>query len=243
MNKKKKYYISLVIPVYNEVKRLPLGLKSTLEYFKKQKYSWEIVLVDDGSTDRTSKLIQQTLRGQPYQLIRHSQNRGKGAAVRSGMLVAHGKYVVFSDIDMSTPLIELPKLLRALKTHDLAIGVRRHPDSVVSVHQPKLREFLGHIFTKITNLLVTPGIYDATCGFKAYRAEVARKLYSLSRIGRWAFDAEILFIAKKKHYSIAQIPVVWSNNSATKVHVLNDGIRAFIDVVKIRVMDLRSTYF
>lgn len=242
MMNEQNVYLSLVIPVYNEERRITAGLTHTLDYLKTQRFPWEIVLVDDGSADRTIMLAQKLLDHLPHQLIRHGVNRGKGAAVKSGMLAARGQYVVFSDIDFSTPISELPKLLAGLKNHDLAIGTRRHPQSQVVKRQPKLREFLGHVFTKLTNVFLTPGIYDATCGFKGYRGEVARDLYTQTRVGGWAFDAEVLFIARRHGYSIVQIPVTWADNSATKVHLLHDGLMAFRDLVRIRWWDLFGYY-
>ncbi len=232
-------FLSLVIPVYNEVKRLPKGLEQAIKYLNQQKYTWELIIVDDGSVDDTYELAGKLIKGNNNhcRLLRHDKNQGKGAAIRTGVLAASGKYVVFSDIDFSTPVTQLPKLLESLKTHQVAIGVRRHKDSQVKVHQKPLREFLGQCFTKLTNLMATPGIIDATCGFKGYQDTAAKKIFRQMRIERWAFDAEILFLAIKYKYKIAQIPVVWSNNSATKVNMLHDGIRSFIDLLKIRMDD------
>ena len=209
---------------------------------KKWRYPYEVVVVDDGSTDDTLVVAGKLLKNLPHQLLTHASNQGKGAALKTGMLAARGKYVLFSDIDFSTPLSELPKLLTALRTHDVAIGVRRDPRSQILEHQPQMREFMGQIFTKLTNFLISPQIQDATCGFKAYRRAVARRLFSQMRTRRWAFDAEILFLAQKYDYSVAQIPVIWANNRATKVRVVRDGLEAFTDLLKIRVYDLLGVY-
>lgn len=233
--KTKYIFLSLVIPVFNEEKRIASGLTHALACLKAQKYSWEIVLIDDGSQDQTVSLAKKILKNIPHQFLTHEVNQGKGKAVKDGVLSSKGDYILFSDIDFSTPLSELPKLLEALKKTDIAIGVRRHPDSRVIKHQPLLREYLGHVFTRLTNLLATPGISDVTCGFKAFRQDVAKKLFGLSRIKRWAFDAEILFLAQKYGFTITQVPVVWSDHAATKVHILQDGFRAFIDLLRIRI--------
>lgn len=235
--------LSLVIPVYNEEKRIEEGLKKALRYLPRVSYTTEIVLVDDGSTDETLILANQLLNGfKNFQIIKQGQNLGKGAAIRRGVLNANGKYIVFSDIDFSTPITELPKLLDALKISDVAIGVRRHPNSNVTKHQPRVREFLGHIFTLMTNKLATPGIYDVTCGFKGYKKEAAKLLFSKARIAAWAFDAEILFLARKYKLKITQIPVTWADTKGTKVHMLGDGVRAFGDLVKIRMNDKLGYY-
>jgi len=240
--KAKRPFLSVVIPCYNEEKRIVAGLTTLVLFLKKQNYSWKIVAVDDGSTDKTQLLLKKQLKGLPHQLLKHPQNRGKGRALRTGVLAATGKYIVFSDIDLSTPPDQLPQLLAALKTHDLAIGVRRHPKSRVIKHQPKLREFLGHIFTKLTNYLVVPQVIDVTCGFKGFRSHVGQHLFTQSKVDRWAFDAEILFLARKYAYSIAQIPVVWADNPATRVHLLQDGICALFDILYIRVGDMLGRY-
>lgn len=227
-------YLSLVIPVFNEEKRLPKNLPQIIKYLKKQNYSWEIIVINDGSIDRTEDIAKKLLKNIAHQLVGYADNKGKGAAVKTGILLAKGKYIVFTDIDLSTPISELPKILQALKTHEIAIGVRRHPQSQVIRHQPFLREFLGQIFTKLTNYLVAPGIYDVTCGFKGFQKEAAYRLFRKSTIEGWAFDAEIIFLARKNKYRIAQIPVTWRNDPATRVKMLHDGLQSFFDLIKIR---------
>jgi len=233
-------YLSLVIPCFNEDKRIKLGLQRAVDYLKQQKYTWEIILVDDGSTDQTyklaSKIIRETERTgiKRIRMIQHEKNLGKGATVKTGILTSQGKYVVFSDIDLSTPISELPKLLRSLRDSQVAIGVRRHPESRVIKHQPILRELLGQVFTKLTNWLVVPGIYDVTCGFKGFQSIAAKKIFSQVKIARWAFDAEVLYLARKNKFKIAQVPIIWSDNHATKVNMFCDGWRAFWDLVRIK---------
>lgn len=234
-NRSASIFLSLVIPVYNEQKRISRGLNTALEYLMKQPLRWELIIVDDGSEDETHRIVQERIRGmQGTKVVQHKRNLGKGAAIRSGMLVAKGKYVVFSDIDFSTPITELPKLLKTLKKNEVAIGVRRHPQSKVKKHQPLIRESLGQVFTKLTNWLVTPGIYDVTCGFKGFRSSAARKIFSHTKIDRWAFDAEVLYLARQFGFKIAQVPVVWSDNSNTKVNMARDGWQAFWDLLKLK---------
>ncbi|RJR15955.1 glycosyltransferase family 2 protein [Candidatus Microgenomates bacterium] len=235
--------LSLIIPCYNETNRITHGLTETTNYLRQQPYLSEIIFVDDGSTDETLSNAQKLLKSfSTKKIIQLPRNRGKGAAIRAGMLEASGQFLVFIDIDLSTPLTELPRLLDALRSHKVAIGIRRHPKARVTVHQPKLREFLGHIFTKLVTFLVVPGIYDATCGFKGFQKNAAKELFSKSRLNAWAFDAEILFLARQKGYAIAQIPVVWQNNPATKVHILRDSFQALMDVFSIRLNHLRGVY-
>ncbi len=235
-------HLSLVIPCFNEEKRLEKGLTYALTYLKSQPYEWELVCVDDGSTDRTGHLIRLASQNNPIKLLTHKVNQGKGAAIRDGMMAAKGKYVLFSDIDFSTPLTELPRFLSLLKDHDIVIGVRRHPQSRIKKHQPLHRESLGQVFTKLTNLLVAPGIYDFTCGFKGFRKSVGQHLFSLMKTDRWVFDAEVLFLAQKFEFKIAQVPVVWADNSATKVHLVHDSMEALVDLLRIRWRNLRGEY-
>ena len=242
MQKKQIPHVSLIIPCYNESQRITAGLVGAVAYLQKQRYVWEIVLVDDGSTDTTVLLAKRLLKGKPHQLLTHTINQGKGAAIRDGVKVAGGKFIIFSDVDFSAPISQLPKLLQALERNEVAIGVRRHPKSQVLVHQPKLREFLGHAFTKLTNVLVTPGIYDVTCGFKGFQNKPAKKLFNSLRVGGWAFDAELLFLARKYKFEIVQVPIIWSDNPHTKVHLLTDMPHVVADLFKIRVTDWLGAY-
>jgi dolichyl-phosphate beta-glucosyltransferase len=235
--------LSLVIPVFNEEHRIAAGLTQALHYLHKQTYGWEIIIVDDGSTDKTMLQAKRLLKEVTHkQLIAHPFNQGKGAAIRTGMLAARGEFVIFSDIDFSTPIETVETLLKALKTADVAIGVRRHPKSLVTVHQPPVREFLGQCFTKLTNLVATPGIYDVTCGFKGFTQSAAQKLFTKMRVSEWAFDAELLFLARKYGFTISQVPVTWANNPATKVNMLRDGLVTLKDLARIRIGDFLGVY-
>lgn len=241
-NKPNNIFLSIVIPCYNEEKRIKAGLTQTLTFLRKQKYTWEIVLVDDGSKDKTQAFARQILKGFTYQLLTLPRNSGKGRAIKAGIEAARGKYIIFTDIDLSTPIDETVKLLSRLKTYDIAIGIRRHPKARVIRHQPLVREALGQVFTVLTNVLVTRGIYDVTCGFKGFRRVAAKSLFGLSCLNAWAFDAEILYLARKYGFRIAQIPVTWSDNRATKVHIFKDGLLALGDLFSIRWRDLRGKY-
>lgn len=241
-SKNTTFHLSLVIPLYNEEKRLALALPAVVTYLKKQRYSSELVLVDDGSRDRTLEKVARIVAAVPHQILKSEINKGKGSALKRGILASRGECVVFSDVDFSTPITELPKLLSALRKHEVAIGVRRHKESRVLRHQSAIREYLGHVFTLLTNVIATPGIIDATCGFKGFQRKTAMKLFSKSKIGRWAFDAEVLFLARKYGCSVAQVPVVWSDNQGSKVHMVQDGVLAFADLLKIRLNDWIGLY-
>ncbi|MBI4058131.1 glycosyltransferase family 2 protein [Candidatus Gottesmanbacteria bacterium] len=241
MKLKKPQLVSIVIPCYNEERRIE-ALRRSLSAVRMFPFKTELILVDDGSTDGTVKKARRILTSFRHTILRHRHNLGKGAAVKTGILAARGQFIIFSDADFSTPIEEISKLLQALETCDVVIGVRRHPKSNVLRHQPKLREFLGHVFTQLTNFFLIPGIYDATCGFKGYRKEPARILFTAMKIKGWAFDAEILFLVRKYRMRIAQVPVKWSDNPATKVYLLRDGLLSLLDLVKIRWFDLIGVY-
>ncbi len=236
-------FLSVVIPCYNESGRIEKGLSTIIDYLKQQSYQSEVVLVDDGSTDKTRILAQELLKNFPqHKLLVKPVNQGKGRAIKSGMLGACGKFILFTDIDLSTPIAQLENLLKSLELNDIAIGVRRHKQAHILKHQSHLREFFGACFTKICNLLATPGIADATCGFKLFKQKAARRIFAKSMLDKWAFDAEILFLARKYNFSIAQIPVTWANDERTKVHLFQDGLQAFVDLLRIRWWDLRGEY-
>lgn len=228
--------ISLIIPVYNERSRIKPGLNLALDYLRLQPYSWEIIVIDDGSTDAsTSDRWSASWRNSPeVKLIRTSRNFGKGHAIRIGVAVASGDYIVFSDIDFSVSLDHLPKFLYALKRFDIAIASRRLPASRITQHQPFLRESLGRGFTALSNFILNLDHTDLTCGFKAFRTPIAKDLFSRQKLNRWAFDSEILFLAKKLNYRVQEIPVTWRNDSLTKVNLAKDIANSLLSLIYIR---------
>lgn len=217
--------LSVVIPAYNEAKRLPRALT-----IAKKHPDWEFIFVNDGSTDATAELIKQT----KFKLIGYSKNQGKGYAVKLGVKAATGAYILITDVDFSTPLTELPKLTKQIA--DIVIGSRKTPGAQITKHQPILREWLGKQFTNLTNLWLGTNVSDVTCGFKLFQAPVAKKLFGLSKIKRWGYDAEILYLAKKLKFSIAEVPVVWHNDERTKVALLPDILRSLWDLILIRLI-------
>ena len=237
--------LSLVIPAFNEEERLAGSLKKIREYAKGRSLRFEVLVVDDGSTDGTAKLVEQTRCGFPeLRLIANSRNRGKGASVRHGMLEAQGEIALFTDADLSAPIEEADKLLAAIREggYDGAIGSRAVDRSLIDVHQSRFRESAGIIFNFIVRWGLGLPFQDTQCGFKAFRREKCRAIFELQRTEGFGFDPEILFLAQKRGLRIAEIPVRWAHNPATKVHVFTDSVRMFIDLLVIRCNALLGRY-
>ena len=229
-------YLSLIFPAYNEAIRLVPTLQRVLAYLSTQSYTWEIIIVDDGSSDGTAEVAERLLQGRgEYRILRNEPNRGKALSVKRGLLEGQGKYLLFSDADLSTPIEESAKLLAALEEGaDVAIASRQLPGSQLSVHQPWYRELAGRAFGWLNMLVLLPGIPDSQCGFKAFRREVAHDLLSHQKVTGWVFDAELLFLARRLGYKLAQVPVTWVNDPASKVKMLRDGFRMAADLFRIR---------
>jgi dolichyl-phosphate beta-glucosyltransferase len=228
--------VSVVIPAYNEARRLAPGLDEILEHARRTGLDLEVVLVDDGSLDDTSEVVRRRLEGRlPLQILRQEPNLGKAAAVKRGILAARGRYVGYADADMSTPFAEIDRLLEALSGEaDVAIGSRALRESDIQVHQPWYRALAGRAFGAFTRLVLLPGISDSQCGFKFFRREVAQDLFTRQQLSGWAFDVELLYLAQRLGYRIAQIPVRWINDPNTKVSMLRAGPRMLLDVLRVR---------
>lgn len=229
-------YLSLIIPAYNEALRIAPTLQRVLEYLSTQTYTWEIIVVDDGSSDGTSEVAEKLLEGHgTYRILRNEPNRGKALSVKRGLLEGRGKYLLFSDADLSTPIEESEKLLAEFdKGADVVIASRQLPGSKLTVHQPWYREIAGRMFGWLNQAVLLPGIPDSQCGFKAFRREVAHEVLSHQKVTGWVFDAELLYLARRLGYKIAQVPVTWVNDPASKVKMLRDGFRMAADLFRIR---------
>lgn len=233
-----------MIPVYNEEKRIGPSLDKVLAYLATQPWSREIVLVDDGSQDGGIDLACAKLEGhEQYRVIRYGGNRGKGYALKQGMLATQGEYVLFTDADLSTPIEELDKMWPWFEqAYDIVQGSRKMPGALVERHQPWLRENMGKVFTALSNLIADVNVRDVTCGFKCYRGVVARDLYERQRLFDWSFDAEIIHIARRNGYQLMEVPVRWYDESGTKVHLLRDSYRSFKGLLTIRLNSWRGLY-
>jgi glycosyltransferase involved in cell wall biosynthesis len=237
--------ISIIIPAFNEQVRLPDTLRRVEEYLEKTAWDFhEIIVVDDGSTDGTLATAMTFASANPHvRVLQNPGNRGKGYSVRHGMLEARGAWRLFSDADLSTPIEELEKLWCAVEEgeDEVAIGSRALDRSLIGVHQPGYRETMGRFFNGVMRAATGLPIADTQCGFKLFRADVAHELFSRQQLERFGFDAEILYIAFKHGYSIAEIPVRWNHVDGSKVGMLN-GLHAFGELAEIRMNSLRGKY-
>ncbi len=237
--------ISIIIPAYNEQVRLPDTLRRIAEYLRSGEWSFqEILIVDDGSRDGTAAAAEEFARSNPsVRVLRNPGNRGKGYSVRHGMLEARGEWRLFSDADLSTPIEELEKLWTAVSTGKdaIAIGSRALDRSLIGVHQPGHRETMGRFFNGVMRVTTGLAISDTQCGFKLFRADVAREVFSRQMLERFGFDAEVLYIAHHRGYGIAEVPVRWNHVDGSKVGMMT-GMRAFEELLEIRLNSLRGKY-
>lgn len=228
-------HLSVIIPAFNEERRLPATLESVHAFLMSWGKTFEIVVVDDGSTDGTSDVVQEFAKHHDgVRLLSYAPNQGKGHAVRTGMLAGAGDLLLLNDADGSSPIEELERLEAAIRDgSDLSIGSRAKPDPERTVKALVHRKYIGNTFNLIVQSLLLPGIYDTQCGFKMFRREVAQDLFSVSRQNGYAFDVEILYIAKRRGYKISEVAIDWSNVEGSKVNVLVDSPKMLIDVLRI----------
>jgi dolichyl-phosphate beta-glucosyltransferase len=232
--------LSMVIPAYNEARRLPPTLARLRDYLEAGPDTYEVLVVDDGSTDDTVSVAQAVAREWPkLEVLTLPQNQGKGAAVREGMLHARGALRAFSDADLSTPIEELPRLRSHLGgACHVAIASRDAPGSDIQVHQPRWREFMGRTYNRILRLLVLPGIRDTQCGFKLFTSEAAEACFAPLETFRFGFDAEVLVRAHRRGWEIAEVPVQWRHVEESRVGGIGDALRMLYDLVMLRFRKL-----
>ena len=227
--------ISIIIPAFNEERRLPPTLEKISAWIGQKGITAEVLVVDDGSTDGTAKLVKRTAASYPgLRVISNGQNFGKGYSVRNGMLQARGSIGLLTDADLSAPIEEADKLLAALESADVAFGSRALNRKLISAHQLRLRELAGVIFNKIVQLVLWIPFVDTQCGFKAFRMDRARILFEQQRIERFGFDPELLYLARHHGLRAVEIPVRWAHHPETKVHVYRDSLLMLLDLFVIR---------
>jgi dolichyl-phosphate beta-glucosyltransferase len=241
----KRPELSVVIPVYNEESRVGKTLEDSLAYLKKKKIRAEILVVDDGSKDKTFEVvggIKRKARGFALKILRHEVNRGKGAAVQTGALAAQGETVLFMDADNATPLSEFDKFRPLLKEGiEVIVGSRAVNRKEVKVPQPLYRQALGRLANLLIQLMVVQGIWDTQCGFKAFTRKASLRIFPLQTINRFGFDFELLFLAHKLGFSMREISVQWFNSPYSKVR-MGDYVLTFIELISIRWNDLKGRY-
>ena len=237
------FQLSIIVPSFNEEVRLPASLQLIAAYVSSANRSTEVLVVDDGSKDRTAEVAASFADRIPnLRVLRNGENRGKGYSVRHGMQEAQGEYVLFSDADLSAPIEEADKLLSALRQYDIAIGSRALDRDLIEVHESLFREFAGIIFNRIVRIVLWLPFVDTQCGFKAFRREPCRIIFEQQRIERFGFDPELLYLARHHGLKATEIPVRWSHSPATKINMMRDSIQMFIDVFTIRWNSLLGRY-
>jgi dolichyl-phosphate beta-glucosyltransferase len=235
--------ISIIIPSYNEENRLPATLEKIAGYLRSIPPGTEVIVVDDGSKDRTVSVAESYRKEIPnLRVVSNGANRGKGYSVRHGSLEAKGDIILFTDADLSSPIEESQKLIGALKNHDVAIGSRAVDRSLIEVHENPLREFAGIVFNRIVRIVLRLPFVDTQCGFKAFWRERCHIIFEQQTIERFGFDPELLYLARHHGLSTVEVPVRWAHSPATKVNMMRDSLQMFMDIFVIRWNALRGKY-
>lgn len=230
-------FLSIVIPAYNEELRLQSTIEAVEGWAAQQEFSWELVVVDDGSRDRTIEVARASFRRPESRVVSNPRNMGKGATIRNGMTNhARGQWRLFTDADNSTPIEEVGKLLERARSgnYSIAIGSRALADSRLEVRQPIYREMMGRVFNLFVRALVLPGIRDTQCGFKLFTAEAADYVFRHQQLDGFSFDVEILALAHARGFRITEVPVRWIDSPASRVSPIRDSIHMFMDLLRIR---------
>lgn len=240
--------LSVVVPAYNEATRIEPTLEHIRTWLVEHEPSAEVLVVDDGSRDSTAEVVEREApryeaSGLRLRLLGDGRNRGKGAAVRTGMLEARGRIALFTDADLSAPIEEAPKLLEPIRAGKvpIVIGSRGIDKSTIGVHQPLGREMAGRVFNLASRVVTGLAFKDMQCGFKAFRRDASHDIFSRIRIDRFGFDVEALFLARRLGYEVREVSVVWNNVEGSKVG-LASGANGFVELVRIRLNDLRGLY-
>lgn len=234
-------FLSVIIPAHNEENRLPNTLEQVLRFLEGQSFTTEVIIVENGSGDKTFEVAQRF--AQKHKNVRVLQSeRGKGAAVKHGMLAAQGEYRFMCDADLSMPVDEIPKFIPpALEGYDIAIA-SREAKGAVRYNEPAYRHLGGRGINFIIQTLILPGLNDTQCGFKCFRADVANNIFNLQTFNNWSFDIELLYIARKHGYQIHEIPIHWYHHPDTKVNALHDAVQMIQDIFRIHANARRGLY-
>jgi dolichyl-phosphate beta-glucosyltransferase len=234
--------LSIIIPAHNEEKRLPPTLEQVFAFLDRQNYDAEVLVIENGSTDQTYAVAQGFSNQHKNLRVARTAGRGKGLAVRHGMLEAHGQYRLMCDADLSMPVEEIAKFLSTnAADFDIAIASREAPGSV-RYDEPRYRHLGGRFINLIIRILILPGLQDTQCGFKCFRADVAEDLFQRQTLMGWSFDIELLFIARRHGYRILEIPIDWYYRSESKVNAISDALRMIRDIFQIHRNARRGLY-
>lgn len=235
-------FLSIIIPAHNEANRLPDTLEQVFSFLKKQTFASEVLVVENGSTDKTFEIAHGFAAQHTNLRVIQNDWRGKGLAIQRGIQEAKGEYLFLCDADLSMPIAEISKFIPPqLQNVDIAIASREAPGAV-RYHEPYYRHLTGRVFNTLIRLLVLPTLQDTQCGFKCIRADVARDIFRYQTLTGWAFDVEMLFIARHLRYQVVEIPIHWYFNADSKISVLRDSLRMFLDLLVIRRNARRGLY-
>ncbi|MEW6717677.1 MAG: dolichyl-phosphate beta-glucosyltransferase [Chloroflexota bacterium] len=235
-------FLSIVIPAYNEEHRLPHTLEKVFAFLAQQPYTAEVLVVENGSRDRTHEVAQAFAANYPNLSVMQNPARGKGLAVRRGMLTAKGQYLFMCDADLSMPVGEIGRFLPpALTDFDIAIASREAPGAI-RYHEPYYRHLGGRAVNLMIRLLALPGLHDTQCGFKCFRAPIAKDLFRYQTLVNWSFDIELLFIARLRGYCIVEVPISWYYTSESKVSPVRDALQMGLDILTVRRNARRGVY-
>jgi dolichyl-phosphate beta-glucosyltransferase len=231
--------LTVIIPAFNESRRLADNLLTLLSYLQTFRPGAELIVVDDGSTDRTAQVAEELFARQPdvsARVLRFEQNHGKGHAVRAGLLAARAPIALFSDADLSTPITELPKIVEPIERgdYDIVIGSRALDRSLIGRRQPWRREQGGKVYNAIVRLTTGLPFADTQCGFKAFRMSAVRPILEQAAVDGFGFDVELLFLAQRARCRVLEVPVRWDHHEGSKVHIVHDSLHMFAEVVSLR---------
>ena len=241
-NQNPSVLLSIVIPAYNEEKRLPQSLTDVVDFVEAQKFECEVLVVDDGSNDRTPDIVKEFSNTHPYIKLLQPGRGGKGHAVKAGMLQVKGEYAFLCDADLAMPITELPKFLPPQQNgYKIAIG-SREGEGAVRYNEPPYRHLMGRVFNWLVKIMAVRGFEDTQCGFKCFHASVVNDLFQKQTIDGFGFDVEVLYVAQKRHYKIIEIPIHWYYQTESKVHPIKDTIRMVRDMLAVRINDHQGLY-
>ena len=235
-------FLSIIIPAHNEENRLPRTLEEIFSFLEKQNYPSQVIVVENGSSDKTLEIANDFAKKHPSLTVIHEERSGKGSAIRRGALAAQGEYRFICDADLSMPIDDLPKFLPPAVEHfDIAIGSREAPGSI-RYNEPSYRHIGGRAINLVIRALILPGLNDTQCGFKCFRAETTIELFQKQTLTGWSFDIELLYLARRKKLRIREIPIRWRFDPDSKVSALRDALRMIGDIFRIRLNQLRGVY-